>query len=209
VVAPLVEPEVLPLVPRLPEVLVPRLLLLPRRALPEVVAPLVEVPEVLLIEPEFEPAVVLIEPEPEVEPLVEPTEEVVLPLVEPAVVPSEPAVLPLVVPAVVEPEVLPVAAPAVVPVVWAKAALVVSPKPSTNAAARSDEKTCFFIDTERERVEKVGWVESNWLLASCGARAGAAARATCARSSASTAGAASAACVAVAASCRRAGSRAA
>jgi hypothetical protein len=70
---------------------------------------------------------------------------VVLPLVEPAVVPIVLVVLPLVVPAVV-----PVVEPAVVPVVvWAKAALVVSPKPSRNAAVRSGEETCFFIDTER------------------------------------------------------------
>ena len=129
-----------PLVRRLPEVLPLLLRLAPRRALPEVVLPLVEEPEVLLIEPE-----------PEVEPLVEPIEPEVLPLVEPEVLPIEPEVEPLVEPDVLPAVVPPVVEPAVVPVVvWAKAALVVSPKPSRKAAVRSGEETCFFIDTERE-----------------------------------------------------------
>jgi hypothetical protein len=123
---------VLPIEPRLPEVELPLARLLLRRALPEVELPLVE-PEVLLIEPEPEP-----------EPEVVPIEPEVLPLVEPEVVPVvEPAVLPL-----VEPEVPPVVEPVVV---CAKATLEVSPKPSRNAAARSDMETCFFIDTEREK----------------------------------------------------------
>jgi hypothetical protein len=160
---------VLPLVPRLPEVLPlpPRLPL--RRALPEVVLPLVEEPEpeVLLIEPE--PDVVLIEPEVEPLPLVEPME----PLVEePGVLPVEPAVEPLVEPEVLPTVVPPVVEPAVVPVVvWAKAALVVSPKPSRKAAARSGKETCFFIDTERESGK---WEFKNILLT--GSRATARAR---------------------------------
>jgi len=144
----------LPLELRLPEVL-PPLRLLPRRALPDVLLPLVE-PDVL-IEPAVVPEVVLIEPEVlPIEPEVLPIELEVLPMEpEPAVVPL-PLVVPEVVVPLVVPEVVPIVAPpvvepAVVPVVvWAKAALVVSPKPSRKAAVRSGKKTCFFIDTERE-----------------------------------------------------------
>ena len=137
-----------------PEVLLPlRLDLLLLRRLPEVLLPLVEPeeefiePEVELIDPEVEPIDPEVEPEPEVEPIepeVEPLVEpidVLLPLVEPDV---EPIVLPL-----VEPPVEPV-------VVWAKAAVVVRPRPRTKAAARSGAKIWFFI----EQKEK-GGIERN------------------------------------------------
>lgn len=135
-------PLVLPVEPAvvvpLPEVLPILLLrLASRRALPDegvFIEPAV-VPDVVPIElvvVPAEPDVVPIEPDvelivPEVEPLVEPT-EVVLPAVVPAVVPIG-VVLPVVVPVVV----------------WAKATLVVRPRPSTKAAARSSERVFVFM----------------------------------------------------------------